>query len=201
MVNRCMRELIQIIEAMNVGEHVLSDEFEAAIKAWGNNTCHDRKKKEAALFAIEHEFTTFREPYYEWLYRGHMVNERTIRALERGETVTLPCTSLMSWTTDLDVADTFARDGDGEFGVVIAKHDLDGFLDFEMLGRWLHRHGYDMDGFDYDLTDPIRESEVIVRMHGPLVIRPEDVWHYYDGIERRRLRPVAEFEHSDKDDI
>jgi hypothetical protein len=163
-------------------ESVVSNAFFAALRAWGDNTVFDRDRKTQALLRFEPEASRFRTQH-DWLYRGHSLRADDFRTLRLGGTIDLNLPLLSSWSADSDVAHIFARfAGEGDAQIVIMQRDLACFFDFAKLGMALEHAGIEVKENEYNLHDPIREQEVIVRLTAPLMISKRDVLEafYFD---------------------
>src|SRR5882672_9929736 len=76
-------------------QSVVSDDFLAALRAWGNNTVFDREAKHQALSKFDQEASRFRRQH-DWLYRGQVLDADDFRTLRSGGTITLDLPMLSS---------------------------------------------------------------------------------------------------------
>lgn len=145
-----------------------TEEMHEALTAWAQETVSDRKGKEEWLLMFEEDFAPYRRHHHK-LWRGQIISDNQIRKIKQGQPILLNTKrhNLSSWTSDFQVAHDFAEFA-GEPAVMVEKANLPVFLDFELLNE---KEG----PFKGPLQDPIKESEVIVKLPSKLKIYPEDV--------------------------
>ncbi len=170
-----MRNWITLIES----GQMLPDAFLSALRKWGDNTVIDQQQKQQNLLNFESYAKNFRVQH-EWLYRGQVIDRDQLKALRRNQPIEIYLPLLSSWTTDSDTAHIFAKfNGEAKDSIVIMKRGLVSFFDFEMLGRYLEDSNIEIKEDEYDLRDPIREKEVIVRNDELLIVNKKDVMEFF----------------------
>lgn len=177
-----MREWMALFE-----QEICSPEMMAWAKRWGK----DSTEMEDQVFdfeTVKREAIQWCRDHYSCLYRGFGITDEQSDKLASGEEIEVTVHPLQSWTQSFHTARDYGQAGvEKGVGIVIRRHDLDAVFDFkEFCHDWIMnnedqyiRDGNIIAGDSYGITDAFRESEVIVRVSSPFIIRPDDVVEMY----------------------